>query len=446
MSAETHFKLLICNASQIVQVTNNNAMFVRGTDMDNIAIINNASMIVDNNGKIFAIGINSYINNLIHKNAYTFSEIYDCKFQESIIPGLVDCHTHPVWSGDRCNEWDMKLRGATYMDIHKAGGGIGYTVDCVRQSSFDQLLHLFLNRLQFMLSNGTTLLEAKSGYGLNKSNEIKMLKVIEKANELFYGIDLIGNYCGAHSIPKEYKTNKQKYIDDIINNQLPAIKQLNLKTLKQIDVFHEKGIFEYDDTKRILAVGIHKYGLKGNFHGDELHCNNSAELGYELNNGYQSDNVLAISHLEEISDNGINLLSKTNIAAVLLPTTCHILKLKPPPYKKLMDSNCIIALGTDFNPNAHCLSMPYIMNLACNLFRFTMNQSLIASTINSAYALGQSKHYGSLEVNKYADFIIVNHKNWQHIIYEMTNHPIKCVYKKGQKVVDNSASFNRSKL
>ena len=442
-----NFKLLIRNASQIVQVTNNKARFVRGRDMDNIAIIKNGSMIIDNNGKIFAIGTSVDIDNLINKHNYKFDTIYDCKNKESIIPGLVDCHTHPVWSGDRCNEWGMKLRGATYMDIHKKGGGIGYTVKCVRKSSFDQLLKLLMNRLRFMSMNGTTLLEAKSGYGLNKENEIKMLKVIEKANEIFDGIDIIGNYLGGHSIPTEYKQHKQKYIDDIIYNQLPAIHALKLKTLKQIDVFHEKGIFEYNDTKRILSEGINKYGLSVNFHGDELHCNNSAELGYELIQQSMNKNVVnAISHLEEISDKGIDLMSQTEIAAVLLPTTCHILKLQPPPYKKLMDSNCIIALGTDFNPNAHCLSMPYIMNLACNLFRFTMNQSLIASTINSAHALGQSQFYGSLEVGKYADFIIVNHENWQHLIYEMSNHPIKCVYKKGRKVVDNSEFFGKSKL
>eukprot|EP00484_Ammonia_sp_Unknown_P012185 CAMPEP_0197077884 /NCGR_PEP_ID=MMETSP1384-20130603/212843_1 /TAXON_ID=29189 /ORGANISM="Ammonia sp." /LENGTH=407 /DNA_ID=CAMNT_0042516749 /DNA_START=1 /DNA_END=1221 /DNA_ORIENTATION=+ len=406
--------------------------------MDSIAVINNASMIIDNEGKIFAIDSTAFIDNLVHKHGYTFSNIYDCKHKESIIPGLVDSHTHPVWSGDRCNEWDMKLRGKTYMDIHKAGGGIGYTVKCVRKSSFQELLTLFLTRLRFMSLNGTTLLEAKSGYGLSAESEIKMLKVIERASELFPGIEIIGNYCGGHSIPSEHKQHKEKYIEDIIHNQLPQIARLKLKTLKQIDVFHEKGIFEYEDTKRILSEGIHKYGLKANFHGDELHCNQSAELGYELNRSANANVVQSISHLEEISDRGIELLAKTEIAAVLLPTTCHILKLQPPPYKKMMQSNCIIALGTDFNPNAHCLSMPYIMNLACNLFRFTMNQSLIASTINSAHALGQSDLYGSLEEGKYADFVVVNHANWQHLIYEMSNHPIKCVFKKGEKVVDNA--------
>ena len=206
-------------------------------------------------------------------------------------------------------------------------------------------------------------------------------------------------------------------------------------------MFHEKGIFEYEATKRILEEGIKRYGLRANFHGDELHCNHSAELGYELRGG-----VDAISHLEEISDKGIELLSRTEIAAVLLPTTPHILKLQPPPFKRMMESNCIVALGTDFNPNAHCLSMPYIMNLACNGLRFSMNESLVAATINSAHALGQSECYGSLEVGKYGDFIVVNHEDWRHLIYEMSNHPIKFVYKKGQRVVDNSSQFVKAKL
>lgn len=206
-------------------------------------------------------------------------------------------------------------------------------------------------------------------------------------------------------------------------------------------MFHEKGIFEYDATKRILEEGIQRYGLRANFHGDELHCNRSAELGFELKDG-----VDAISHLEEISDKGIELLSRTEIAAVLLPTTPHILRLQPPPFRKMMNRNCIVALGTDFNPNAHCLSMPFIMNLACNGLRFSMNECLVAATINSAHALGQSDCFGSLEVGKYGDFIVVNHADWRHLVYEMSNHPIKFVYKKGQCVVDNSAQFIKAKL
>merc|ERR1712176_1192530 len=148
--------------------------------------------------------------------------------------------------------------------------------------------------------------------------------------------------------------------------------------------------------------------------------------------------VRAISHLEEVNDAGIAMGGKSEIAAVLLPTTCHVLNIDTPPYKKLKDADCIIAFGSDYNPNAHCLSMPMVMNLSCNLFRCTMNESMTVSTLNSAYALGQSELFGSLEKGKYADFVVVAHENWQHIIYEMSNHPIKYVYKKGTKVVDNN--------
>lgn len=240
MASQRHFQLLLRNASQIVQVTNDHSRYVRGREMDQIAIIPKGSMIVDDNGKIAAIGTHSEIEDLIDRNGYTFSRVYDCRFKESVIPGLVDCHTHPVWSGDRCNEWGMKLRGASYMDIHKAGGGIGFTVDCVRRSSFDELLALFVDRLKLMSMNGTTLLEAKSGYGLDTQTEIKMLKVIERANELFPAIDIISNFCGGHSVPKEHKKDPAKYVDQIINEQLPAVHQLGLKTLKQIGMIYNE--------------------------------------------------------------------------------------------------------------------------------------------------------------------------------------------------------------
>merc|ERR1719148_374070 len=177
----------------------------------------------------------------------------------------------------------MKLNGASYMDIHKKGGGIGFTVDCVRKASFERLLSLLLQRLRRMSRNGTTLLEAKSGYGLDAVNEAKMLRVIEAANDAFDGIDLVANYCGGHSIGKEFKGDAKGYTDDIINNQLPMIAALGLKSLRQIDVFHEAGIFGYDDARRILVEGITKYGLTANFHGDELSWSRSAELGAAIN-------------------------------------------------------------------------------------------------------------------------------------------------------------------
>merc|ERR1712129_412930 len=278
----------------------------------------------------------------------------------------------------------------------------------------------------------------------DKANEIKMLQVIERANELFFPIDLIANYCGAHSVPSGVKSSD--YVLDIVNNQLPTIKALKLKTLKQIDVFHENGIFDFEQTKQILTAGIVENGLIANFHGDELSDSKSAQLGCEMNERMDKTVVHAISHLEKVNDAGIEMLGESEIAAVMLPTTCHVLNIHIPPYKALKNADCIIAFGSDFNPNAHCMSMPMVMNLSCNLFRCTMNESMIASTLNSAYALGQSELFGSLEKGKYGDFVVVGHENWQHIIYEMSNHPIKYVYKKGMKVVDNNQdNIKRSK-
>lgn len=198
-----------------------------------------------------------------------------------------------MWAGDRCHEFKLKLAGATYMDIHKAGGGIGFTVTHTKAATEEDLLTKLIGRLDRALKLGTTLLEAKSGYGLELATELKMLKVIQKADEM-HPIDLVANFCGAHSVPKGSTASEATH--DVIHVQLPAImsakRSLGLHTLTLIDVFNEKGVFESADTRAILEAGARE-GLAINFHGDELSAIRAAELGAELN-------ATAISHLEHV--------------------------------------------------------------------------------------------------------------------------------------------------
>lgn len=341
----------------------------------------------------------------------------------SVIPGLVDSHTHPIWDGDRVHEFAMKLAGATYMDIHNSGGGIGYTVRHTRESTYERLAESLRNRLDRMLKQGTTLIEAKSGYALDRDGEVKLLKVLTDMAKQ-HPIEMSNTYLGAHTIPKGRHVSD--YAREIIEDHLPVLRHLVNKgeiQLDNIDVFHENGVFETEETRDILRAG-RDYGFNINFHGDELHPMNSAELAAELN-------ATAVSHLEEISDEGIQAMAEKSIIAVLLPLTAYILRILPPPARKIIDAGVPVALGSDYNPNAHCLSMPFIMSLACILMRMTMNEALVAATLNSAASIRRSKLHGSIEVGKRGNFLLIGHPNWQHLIYELVDPPIVSVIVRG---------------
>ncbi|XP_064417865.1 probable imidazolonepropionase isoform X2 [Latimeria chalumnae] len=393
----TEYRLLLKNAKQVVLVCRNGEKYLVKEGMQSLAVVENASIVVGKDGLIKAVGPAIAVDSQFHEAS--FENIIDCSGM-CMLPGLVDAHTHPVWAGDRVQEFAMKLAGATYMEIHQAGGGINFTVEQTRSAPEESLYSSFKQRLQRMLRTGTTLVECKSGYGLNLDAETKMLRVIERARqELEIGIS--STYCGAHSIPKG-KTAAEA-ADDIIKVQLPKLKEMMLSgkiRIDNIDVFCEKGVFDIKSTREILQAGKNM-GLQINFHGDELHPTNSAELGAELG-------ALAISHLEEVSNEGIAAMATAKSSAILLPTTAYILRLKQPRAREMLDAGVIVALGSDFNPNAYCCSMPMVMHLACVNMRMSMNEALAAATINAAYALGRSHTHGSLEVGKQGDFVIIN--------------------------------------
>ena len=311
--------------------------------------------------------------------------------------------------------------------MHAAGGGINFTVDQIHKASHNQLYKAFKKYATRMLQAGTTLAEVKSGYGLDIENEMKMLKVIEEGrNDPDLPIDISSTYCGGHAIPKG--STADEATNDIVHNQIPTIqKAINDGELQvdNIDVFCENGVFNVEQTKQILEAGK-AIGLKPNFHGEELSCLNSAEMGAGLK-------ARAISHLEQVSDDGIKAMSEAKSAAVILPTTAYQLRLTPPPVRKMIDENVIVALGSDFNPNAHCLSMPLVMNLACVLMKMSMEEALVSATINAAYSLGKENMHGSLEVGKKGDMLIIDQPRWEHLIYQLGGHVdvIKFVIKDG---------------
>jgi len=343
-----------------------------------------------------------------------------------VLPGLVDAHTHPVWSGDRVHEFALKLAGASYMEIHQKGGGIGFTVRHTEQSSAEDLEKLLTSRLDRMLKLGTTLVEAKTGYGLKFDTELKMLKVIHNVNK-HHPVDLVANYLAAHSVP--LGCTAEEHTSDIVDNQIPKLAQLIKNgeiSPELIDVFCETKVYDISQTRRILQAGIN-IGLECNFHGDELTPIKAGELAGEIG-------ALAMSHCEETSDDGIVAMAQRPTCAVLLPTTAYLLKLKYPPARKMIEHNVPVALGSDFNPNAFCMSMPLVMNMACVNMKLTLEEALVASTINAAASLGKSKEYGSIEKGKYGDFIVLAVPVWEHLIYQMVDPPIEVVVKKGKVV------------
>ncbi|XP_003221113.2 probable imidazolonepropionase isoform X1 [Anolis carolinensis] len=427
------YKLLLEGAKELVLVCTQGEKYLLEAGMQHLAVLENASVVIGKDGYIKAAGDAKIIRNQF--SGASFEKTIDCS-GKCILPGLVDAHTHPVWAGDRVHEFSMKLAGASYMDIHQVGGGIHFTVRHTQEAPEDELFQRFKQRLLRMMRAGTTLVECKSGYGLNLETEIKMLRVIERARrELDIGIS--STYCGAHSVPKGKTATEAA--DDIINFHLPKLKELELNGeihVDNIDVFCEKGVFDLNSTRRILQAGK-DMGLQINFHGDELHPMHSAELGAELG-------AKAVSHLEEISNEGITAMARAKCAAVLLPTTAYILRLKQPQARKMLEEGVIVALGSDFNPNAYCCSMPMVMHLACVNMKMSMKEALAAATINAAYALGKSHSHGSIEIGKQGDLFIINSPRWEHMIYQFGGHQevVEYVIVKGNVVYKNNSTLD----
>lgn len=426
--------LLIKNVSQIVQVVSDGRKYITRDGFKNLAVIGQDDReeklcIAVDNGLIKMFGPESEITSSL--NGQHFDTVYDAN-GGCVIPGLIDGHTHPVWAGDRVHEFAMKLAGATYMEVHEAGGGINYTVEHTKKASEEELYTLLADRITRMIKSGTTTAECKSGYGLDTHNEIKMLRVLEKAKKNL-PMEISSTFCGAHSVPKGMSSDEAT--KDVIENQIPEVVKLN-KTgelgVENIDVFCEKGVFNVEQTKSILKAGQDQGKFRINFHGEELNYLGSVEMGAE------ELKAEAISHLEEISDEGINAMAKNGSVAVILPTTAYILRLNPPRVRKMIDNGVIVALGTDFNPNAFCLSMPTVMHLAAVNLRMSLNETLAASTINAAHSIGRSETHGSIEVGKIADLVILKSQRWEHIVYQFAgyDHVINAVIKRGKVVYE----------
>ncbi|MFH1231927.1 MAG: imidazolonepropionase [Planctomycetota bacterium] len=413
--------LIISNAAELVTLSSHPCLTGRQarcgvSEMNALGIINNGAVAIKN-GKIMAVGSSNDI-----LKTYSSRKIIKAT-GKTVTPGLIDAHTHPIFMGDRADEFELKLKGATYQKIAASGGGIKSTVQKVRRASKNELKNNAQKYLKRFLSCGTTTIEAKSGYGLTTNDEIKILEVIKELSGKPIYPDMVATFLGAHEIPDEFKDNKTAYVNLIKTEMIPLVTRKRLAEF--CDVFCEKGVFEIDESRQILKSAVnHKLGIK--LHADEFTRLGGAELAAEMN-------ATSADHLMFASDKGLTKMKEKGVIAVLLPGTTFMLGLKTyAPARKMIDMGIPVALATDFNPGTSMTeSLPIIMTIACVMMKMTPAEVLTATTINAAYAVKREKLIGSLDVNKQADIVIWDTPSYKHIAYHFGVNLIDTVIKKG---------------
>lgn len=386
-------------------------------DANDYGLIDGAIAVKD--GRIAWLGPLSELSAAPEKLA---TQIFNFK-NHCITPGLIDCHTHLVYAGDRAQEFAKRLHGATYQEIAQAGGGILSTVKATRTANFDELYQQSANRLQTMINEGLTTIEIKSGYGLDLATEIKQLQVIKKLTENF-PITVCPTFLGAHALPPEYQNKPDEYIDYLCEKVIPEIAKQNLATA--IDAFCETIGFTPTQVERIFNAA-HKYGLAIKLHAEQLSDYKGAILAAKYK-------ALSADHLEYLSEDGVQALAKSNTVAVLLPTAFYFLREKKlPPIAQLRQHGVPIALSTDFNPGTSpTTSLLLVMNMACVLWQLTPEEALRGVTIHAAQALGLAADIGSLEVGKMADFVVWSYNSPEELSYYFGTNPPKLLIKKGK--------------
>lgn len=326
------------------------------------------------------------------------ARIVDLRGRYSIVPGLIDPHTHAVFAGDRRGELTARLSGATYAQIAAAGGGILSTVTATRQASLHELINDTRMRLDEMLACGTTTCEIKSGYGLTIASELKMLEAI-RALRRTHPLHIVSTFMGAHEIPPEYTGAREKYVDLIVNGMIPAVAEAGLA--EWCDVFCEEGVFTPAESLRILRAGREK-GLQARIHADELKSSGGSEVAAAVG-------ARSADHLVFVSPEHIRLLAAAGVTATLLPATAFYLKLgRYAPARALIDAGVPVALATDVNPGGGLSpSLPFAMALACFCMDMTFEEALVAATVNAAWCLDRGATIGSLEPGKLADLLML---------------------------------------
>lgn len=342
----------------------------------------------------------------------------------AVIPGFVDPHTHLVYAGTRAGEFAQRLRGASYLEILATGGGILSTVTATRAASEEELAEQAVRRLRRFLLAGTTTVEVKSGYGLDRETELKQLRVVRHLRRML-PMDLVPTFLGAHAVPAEYRHRRQAYVDLLVDAMLPIVAAEGLAEFA--DVFCEEGVFDPDETRSILRRA-RQLGLGLKLHADELVAAfGGAELAAELG-------ATSADHLLHASEEGLAAMARAGTVAVLLPGTAFFLRAgRYAPARRMVEMGLPVALATDHNPGTCTLeSMAQVMGLAALEMGLTPAEALTAATINAAHAVGRQGEAGSLEPGKRADLLVLDGEGPEDIVYRFGTNLVDRVVAQGR--------------
>ena len=413
--------LLIKNIKCLVQIEVVPKLKVCGNEMSELNTISDAFLYI-RGGLISDFGKMKDLDTgrILTENPQV--EIVDAR-GKLVFPSFCDSHTHLVYAGSREIEYTDKIRGLSYAEIAKRGGGILNSAKKLHETSEDELFYQSMTRVNEIISQGTGAVEIKSGYGLNLDDELKILRVIRKIKDTCQ-IEVKATFLGAHAVPEEYKDRQEKYVDTVINEMIPVIASEELADY--IDVFCDRGFFTVEDTERILMAGM-KYGLTAKLHANELDYSGGIQTGVKYN-------ALSVDHLECTGDEEIQVLLGSETMATLLPGSAFFLGMPDPPVRKMINAGLPIALASDYNPGSSPSgNMKLIMSLGCIKLRMLPEEVINAVTINSAYAMGLSDTHGSIARGKVANvFITKEIPSYEFMPYAFGSDLINTVILKGK--------------
>lgn len=413
-------KLLIKNIKTLVQVEQNPKLKVSGKEMKTLPCINDAWLAIEND-KIVDFG---EMKNFPGISDWKELEVIDAT-DKIVFPSWCDSHTHIVFAGSRELEFVDRINGLSYEEIAQRGGGILNSAKKMKDASEEELIESALKRLNEIMLQGTGAVEIKSGYGLSVETELKMLRVIKKLKSLS-PLTIKATFLGAHAIPTEYKSNKEKYIELIINEMLPKIAEEKLADY--CDVFCERGYFTKEETIKILEAAK-KHGLTPKVHAEQLSNAGGVEAGVKCG-------AISVDHLEYVGEKDIELLKNSNTIATILPGAQWFLQLPHPTARQMIDAGLPLAIASDYNPGS-CPSgnINFMLSLACVQYKMTPEECINAATINSAYAMDLSKTHGSIAIGKQANIFITKEiPSYAFIPYSFANNLIETVILNGKIV------------
>lgn len=408
--------LLIKNIKQLVQAEQVPRLIVKGEDMKNLPIIENAYLLIDGE-RIKDFGSMEDMPNI------------DCETIDAtgrlVMPSYCDSHTHLVYASSREVEFIDKINGLSYEEIAERGGGILNSSLKLHNASEDELFETAMIRINEIIGMGTGAVEIKSGYGLSTEDELKMLRVIRRIKNSS-PIEVKATFLGAHAVPKIYKGNQDGYVDLIVDEMIPAVADDNLADY--VDVFCDKGFFTVEQTERIMVAGA-KYGMQPKIHANELAESGGIEIGVK-------HNALSVDHLEFTSEKQMEVLKSSETMPTLLPGAAFFLEMEYPPARKMMEYGLPVALASDYNPGSSPSgSMKFVLSVASVKMKMLPEEVINAATINGAYAMGLSKEFGSIARGKYANvYITTPIPSYNYIPYAYTQNIVETVILKGKVI------------